>query len=86
MNEWRRNLILGRDYYGIRDGNGNGLRNDDGASYYKHSHNIIYRTGMQFNGGTQIHTFDNLFLHGGACSFHIRVRLGIQRKLLGSQH
>jgi len=30
-NEWRRNFILARDFYGIRDGNGDGLRNDDGT-------------------------------------------------------
>ena len=53
MNEWRRNLILGRNYYGVRDGMGNGLRNDDGASYYTHSRNVIYRTGtgMRNTGG-----------------------------------
>lgn len=39
-NEWRRNLVLARDYFGIRDGNGNALRNDDGASYYTHSNNV----------------------------------------------
>jgi hypothetical protein len=61
-NEWRRNLVLGRDYYGIRDGNGNGLRNDDGASNYLHSNNVLYKTGVEFNGGTQIHTFGNLFI------------------------
>ena len=63
LNEWRRNLILGRDYYMIRDGNGNGLRNDDGASYYNHSSNILYLTGLEFNGGTQIHAVSNIFIH-----------------------
>ena len=62
LNEWRRNLILGRDYYGFRDGNGNGLRNDDGASYYRHSSNVMYQTGMEFNGGTQVHSEGNLFI------------------------
>lgn len=64
-NEWRRNLILGRDYYGIADGNGNAIRNDDGASYYTHSNNVIYapgNPGIQFNGGTQIQTRHNLYL------------------------
>ena len=28
---------------------------------------------MQFNGGTQIHTFDNLFIHGGAGSSGVGV-------------
>ena len=67
-NEWRRNLILGRDYFGIRDSNGNGLRNDDGASNYLHSNNVIYGCGgygMEFNGGTQIHTVGNLFIQSG---------------------
>ena len=34
-NEWRRNLVLGRDFYGIADGNGNAIRNDDGASSFE---------------------------------------------------
>jgi hypothetical protein len=63
LNHWRRNLIIGRDYHMIRDGNGNGLRNDDGASFYNHSSNILYLTGLEFNGGTQIHAVGNLFIH-----------------------
>ena len=62
FNEWRRNLILGRDYYGIEDGNGNGLRNDDGASFYKHSNNILYGAGIEFNGGTEIHSEGNMYI------------------------
>ena len=62
LNEWRRNLILGRDYYGILDGNGNGLRNDDGASFYNHSSNILYLASIEFNGGTEIHSHGNVYL------------------------
>ena len=62
LNQWRRNLILGRDFHMFRDGNGNGLRNDDGASYYNHSLNILYLAGLEFNGGTQIHAWGNLFI------------------------
>ena len=64
-NQWRRNLILGRNYYGVRDGNGDGLRNDDGASFYTHSNNVLYKVGITFNGGTQIHAIGNLFVAGG---------------------
>eukprot|EP01047_Picozoa_sp_COSAG01_P041525 COSAG01_NODE_3568_length_5925_cov_4.034844_4_plen_185_part_00 len=65
-NEWRNNLVLGRNYYGVRDGNGDGLRNDDGSSFFVHSKNVLYKVGIQFNGGTQIHTIGNLFVNGGA--------------------
>ena len=63
-NEWRRNLVLKRDYYGVRDGNGNGLRNDDGSSFYKHSNNVLVYAGLQFNGGTQIWSYNNLLIEG----------------------
>lgn len=62
VNEWRRNLVLGRNYYGVRDRNGNGLRNDDGSSYYNHSYNVLYLTGIQFNGGTNIFSHNNLLI------------------------
>lgn len=64
-NEWRRNLVLGRNFYGVMDLNGNSLRNDDGASFYTHSNNVLYapgNPGLQFNGGTQIHMHSNLIL------------------------
>lgn len=64
-NQWRRNFVLGRNYYGVRDGNGDGLRNDDGASFYQHSSNVLYKVGITFNGGTQIHAIGNLFVAGG---------------------
>ena len=64
-NEWRRNLVLGRNYFGVRDRNGDGLRNDDGASYYNHSNNVLYLTGITFNGGTQIHVKGNLLIKTG---------------------
>jgi len=44
-----------------------------------HSNNVLYKTGMEFNGGTQIHTVGNLFIQSGwsigptpdvASSFH----------------
>lgn len=86
LNHWRRNLIIGRDYHMIRDGNGNGLRNDDGASFYNHSSNILYLTGLEFNGGTQIHAVGNLFIHSSwalsrtpdVCSA-LRLRVNKQR-------
>lgn len=64
-NSWRGNLILNRNYYGVRDGNGNALRCDDGASWYNMSGNVMYNAGMEFNGGTQVFTHGNLFVHGG---------------------
>ena len=33
-NRWRNNLVLNRNYWGVRDGNGNCLRTDDGASWF----------------------------------------------------
>eukprot|EP00039_Didymoeca_costata_P024282 m.9868 g.9868 ORF g.9868 m.9868 type:complete len:1044 (+) comp4155_c0_seq1:84-3215(+) len=63
-NEWRRNLVLDRNFYQVRDNNGDGLRNDDGSSYYKHSNNVLYKSGIQFNGGTQIHAIGNLIIYG----------------------
>jgi hypothetical protein len=62
---WERNLILNRNYYGVRDGNGNALRCDDGASWYNMSSNVMYNAGMEFNGGTQVFTHRNLFIHSG---------------------
>ena len=47
FNRWHRNFILNRDYYGVRDGNGNGLRCDDGASWFNMSTNVLYGAGMQ---------------------------------------
>lgn len=64
-NSWRGNLILNRNYYGVRDGNGNALRCDDGASWYNMSGNVMYNAGMEFNGGTQVFSHGNLFVHGG---------------------
>eukprot|EP00756_Hemistasia_phaeocysticola_P061759 Hpha_TRINITY_DN5172_c0_g1::TRINITY_DN5172_c0_g1_i1::g.193094::m.193094 len=64
-NQWRRNLILNRNFYGVRDGNGNGIRNDDGASWYEHTGNVLYRCDIEFNGGTQITTRDNLYFLAG---------------------
>ena len=61
-NEWRRNLVLGRDFYGFHDGRGDGLRNDDGSSYFNHSGNVLVYSGMQFNGGTQIWSYNNLLV------------------------
>jgi hypothetical protein len=46
-NEWRRNLVMSRDYYGIADLNGDAIRHDDGASYYTDSYNVIYSPGHQ---------------------------------------
>ena len=34
FNHWRNNLVLNRNYWGVRDGNGNCLRCDDGASWF----------------------------------------------------
>ena len=68
-NEWRRNLILGRDFHGIADLNGDAIRNDDGASFYTHSKNVIYaprNPGVQFNGGTDIFSVGNLYLQTGS--------------------
>jgi hypothetical protein len=68
-NEWRRNLILGRNYFGVRDGNGDGIRNDDGSSYFKHSNNVVHAgEGIQFNGGTQIWSYTNLLIN---CGWHL---------------
>ena len=64
-NRWWRNLILARNYWGVRDGNGNGLRNDDGASFYNHTGNVLYRGDIEFNGGTNIFTYNNLYLLNG---------------------
>ena len=64
LNEWRRNLILNRNYFGVRDSNGDGLRNDDGASNFLHSNNVLYRASITFNGGTQIHLRSNLLISG----------------------
>jgi hypothetical protein len=62
LNEWRRNLILNRNYFGVRDSNGDGLRNDDGASNFLHSNNVLYQASITFNGGTQIHLKSNLLI------------------------
>ena len=56
--------MLKRDFYGVRDGNGDGLRNDDGSSYYNHSDNVLVYAGLQFNGGTQIWSYNNLLIEG----------------------
>lgn len=53
----------------VRDGNGDGLRNDDGSSFWTHSNNVLYKVGITFNGGTQIHAVGNLFVNGG--SWHL---------------
>lgn len=42
LNRWRNNLVLARNYWGVRDGNGNCLRCDDGASWFNMSNNICY--------------------------------------------
>jgi hypothetical protein len=67
VNEWRRNLILVRNYHGVRDHNGDGLRNDDGASFYNHTNNVLYLggNGLQFNGGTNIYSVNNLYIQTG---------------------
>jgi hypothetical protein len=80
MNQWRRNLVLGRNYFSIgygaaaSSGSGSGggdddvssycdgLRNDDGASYWNHSNNVLYKAPITFNGGTQIHLASNLLI------------------------
>jgi hypothetical protein len=61
MNRWRNNLVLGRNYWGVRDGNGDCLRCDDGASWFNMSSNVCYtpkaasqHSGMEFNGGSQV--------------------------------
>ena len=41
-NEWSRNLVLGRNYYGVRDGNGDGLRNDDGSRSVLYARRLIF--------------------------------------------
>ena len=45
---------------------------DDGASYYLNSGNVLYNAPdlaanglMEFNGGPEIYTRNNLFIHGG---------------------
>ena len=32
---------------------------------YNMSGNVMYNAGMEFNGGTQVFTHGNLFVHGG---------------------
>ena len=58
FNRWRNNLVLNRNYWGVRDGNGNCLRCDDGASWFNMSENVCYASssGMEFNGGSQVYT------------------------------
>ena len=56
-------------FTGIADLNGDAIRNDDGASFYTHSNNVVYapkNPGVQFNGGTQIYPIGNLYLLTGA--------------------
>ena len=56
-------------FTGIADLNGDAIRNDDGASFYTHSNNVVYapkNPGVQFNGGTQIYSIGNLYLLTGA--------------------
>eukprot|EP01051_Picozoa_sp_SAG22_P022121 SAG22_NODE_5175_length_1070_cov_0.857878_1_plen_260_part_00 len=67
FNRWRNNLVLNRNYWGVRDGNGNCLRCDDGASWFNMSENVCYAasSAMEFNGGTQVYTRSNLFVQGG---------------------
>jgi len=67
LNQWRNNLVLNRDFWGVRDGNGNCLRCDDGASWFNMSGNVCYNSpsAMEFNGGTQVYTHGNLFVKGG---------------------
>ena len=67
FNRWRNNLVLNRNYWGVRDGNGNCLRCDDGASWFNMSENVCYSasSAMEFNGGSQVYTHGNLFVHGG---------------------
>ena len=61
LNRWRNNLVLGRNFWGVRDGNGDCLRCDDGASWFNMSNNVCYtpnaassHSGMEFNGGSQV--------------------------------
>lgn len=67
FNRWRNNLVLNRNYWGVRDGNGNCLRCDDGASWFNMSGNVCYSSSsaMEFNGGSQVYTHGNLFVQGG---------------------
>ena len=67
FNRWRNNLVLNRNYWGVRDGNGNCLRCDDGASWFNMSENVCYAasSAMEFNGGSQVYTHGNLFVQGG---------------------
>ena len=83
-NEWRRNLILVRDYAGVKDGYGDGLRNDDGASFYKHSNNVLFQggNGIQFNGGTNIFAHNNLFIR---TSWHLGPTPDVAGAFLWSQ-
>eukprot|EP00756_Hemistasia_phaeocysticola_P003782 Hpha_TRINITY_DN12449_c0_g1::TRINITY_DN12449_c0_g1_i1::g.42998::m.42998 len=71
-NSWRNNLVLGRPLgqdpqQGGPYSNANCLRCDDGASWYNMSNNVCYgsRSAMEFNGGTQVYTHENLFVQGG---------------------
>ena len=73
LNSWRNNLILARplglgptdagDFYS----HANCLRCDDGASWYNMTANVCVgaSSAMEFNGGTQVFTQDNLFVQGG---------------------
>lgn len=63
LNQWRRNLILTRNYYPVGYvNNGNGVRCDDGASWYNHSENVMYIAGVEFNGGQSIWSHSNLII------------------------
>lgn len=57
--------MLNRNYYGVRNGNGNALRCDDGASWYNMSGNVMYNAGMEFNGMIDVWTHNNIFIHWG---------------------
>lgn len=52
FNRWRNNLVLARNYWGVRDGNGDCLRCDDGASWFNMSGNVCYtpKAASQYSG------------------------------------
>ena len=78
INEWRRNLVLARNFYGVQDGIGDGIRNDDGSSFFTHQNNIILdgQLGLQFNGGTEVSYVSNLLIH---CGWHLTATPDVAR-------
>lgn len=65
-NSVRRNLILSRNYYDVGyNKEVDGVRCDDGASWYNFSSNVLYIGKIGWNGGSQVYTHGNLFIKAG---------------------